>query len=331
MSVETIFKIALHPFVHESISSLRAMTTHHGSAGEAFMDRSDHFAFRGYAVATEISGSLDGVVLMHQATDTAVAIGNDVAHSMLGDMHEHTEVDEELGKALAEWGNTIVGRATDFLARHNLGFQFSAPGFVTCVEQVRRYFAGVKHVVTVPINVAGVGKYHFHLLVRGGSYERLQAAQQGRPVEAVLTAAKQQVAAPQSIAVPNTATRPLPFNHRILLVDDSALIRKAVHRFLVEMGYGDIVEVADGAQAVDAVADGGIDFVIMDVVMETMNGDEALRQMREINPKLPVLMLSSVTEQAVVDRCREIGISGFVFKPLNRQNGPAILRDTLKI
>ncbi|MCV6588529.1 MAG: response regulator [Marinobacterium sp.] len=327
MSVETIFRIALYPFVQESIASLRDMTSLRGHAGMPVMDKVEDFVFNGYAVCTRINGSLDGAIIMHHHLDTAVAVGNDVAHSMLGDMHEHTEVDEELGKALAEWGNTIVGRATDFLGKHHLGFEFSAPVFTTSLDDLNAFFAGVQHVVTVPITIDGVGQYYFHLLVRTGSYEALELARHQIGSEAL----SEPVSADRVVAIPNPDPYPLPYERRILLVDDSALIRRAVHRFLNELGYGNIVEAEDGREAVTAVEEGDIDFVIMDVVMENMNGDEALRQMRVLDPDIPVVMLSSVTDEKVVDRFRKLDISAFIFKPLSSDQGPQVLSQCLKI
>jgi DNA-binding NarL/FixJ family response regulator len=45
-----------------------------------------------------------------------------------------------------------------------------------------------------------------------------------------------------------------------------------------------------------------------------------------LHPDLPIVMLSSVTDQKLVANCEQIGISGFIYKPLNHQNGPATLQ-----
>jgi len=329
MSVETIFKIALHPFVTESLSNLKTMTSHSGQAGAAFVDSAAQFDFSGFGVATEISGSLDGAILMHHAEDTAVAIGNDVSASMLGEQASHTAMSAELGMVLAEWGNTIIGRATEFLARHNLGFEFTAPTFVNSAEQVQQYMAGVEHMVSVPIEVDGIGVYHVHLLVRGGSYERLMNAKGGESSGGGDEAGNGFES--DTVAIRNTATTPLPLGSTIMLVDDSTLIRKAVRRLLSGLGYINVVEASDGSEAVEHVAAGGIDFIIMDLVMEKMNGDEALARIRQMTETLPVLMLSSVTDHSVVQRCQRLGISGFILKPMNRDTGPQVLAENLKV
>lgn len=320
MSVDTIFKVALHPFVNESIASLKSMTSLEGSAGEPFMDEVDQFRFKGYAVCSDMKGALDGVVLMHHYSETAVAIGNEVCSYMLGETFAHEEVNDELSKALSEWGNTIVGRATDFLNKHSLGFDFSAPYCAMSLDDMDKYLVGVKQIVTVPIFVEGVGRYYFNLLIRNVNFD---GAQKGAP-------AQESMEAP-AVAVENTHSTRLPFESTILLVDDSSLIRKALRRFLNELGYGTIIEAADGTEAVQTVSEQAVDFVFMDVVMDQMNGDEALSEIRKLKPELPVVMLSSVTDYEMVATCKELGISGFIFKPLNKDNGPETLQRHLKI
>ncbi len=320
MSVDTIFKVALHPFVNESIASLKSMTSLEGSAGEPFMDEVDQFRFKGYAVCSDMKGSLDGVVLMHHYSETAVAIGNEVCSYMLGETFAHEEVNEELSKALSEWGNTIVGRATDFLSKHNLGFDFSAPYCAMTLEDMDKYLVGVKQIVTVPIFIEGVGRYYFNLLVRDVKYD---AEAKGAPAAETRQA--------PTVAIENTHQTRLSFESTILLVDDSSLIRKAIRRFLNELGYGTIIEASDGTEAVEIAAEQAVDFVFMDVVMDQMNGDEALAKIRQIKPELPVVMLSSVTDYEMVATCKELGISGFIFKPLNKDNGPEMLQRHLKV
>lgn len=85
MSVETIYKVILYPFINESLASLKAMTNLTGSAGEAFMDNVQDFRFKGYAVCSEVTGNLDGVIMMHHYPETAVSIGNSVCQSMFGE------------------------------------------------------------------------------------------------------------------------------------------------------------------------------------------------------------------------------------------------------
>lgn len=313
MSVETIYKVTLHPFINESIASLKAMTHLTGSSGDAFMDQVDDFRFKGYAVCSEVSGCINGVIMMHHYPETAIAIGNSVCETMFDEKYNHTEMDDELSNALAEWGNTIVGRSTDLLSRHNLEFNFSSPYFVHNFDDMEKYLTDVKEIVTVPITVEGVGRYYFNLLVRDVNFQTGGAKRE------------------ESTGIANPHSKPLPTSSKILLVDDSAMIRKALKRFLNNLGYDNIIEADDGSSAVAMVESEAPDFMFMDVVMGEMNGDVALKAIRANGHDVPVVMLSSVTDHALVKQCEESGVSGFIFKPIQANNGAEIIKSYLKI
>ena len=313
MSVEALYKVILYPFINESLASLKAMTNLVGEAGEAFVDNVDDFRFKGYAVCSEVTGGLDGVIMMHHYPETAIAIGNSVCEHMFEEKYQFTEINEELSNALAEWGNTIVGRSTDLHGRYSLDYKFSSPYFVHDVNDMDKYLVGVKEVITVPITIEGVGRYYFNLLIRHVEYQSVGIKREA------------------SSGIANPHTKQLPVDSKILLVDDSAMIRKALRRYLAQLGYNNVVEADDGSTAVTMVQQEQPDFMIMDVVMGEMNGDQALASIRANGSKVPVVMLSSVTDQALVKSCQSQGISGFIFKPIQADTGAEIVKNYLKI
>ncbi|KXJ51740.1 MAG: two-component system response regulator [Colwellia sp. Phe_37] len=313
MSVEALYKVILYPFINESLASLKAMTNLVGEAGEAFVDNVDDFRFKGYAVCSEVTGGLDGVIMMHHYPETAIAIGNSVCENMFEEKYQFTEINEELSNALAEWGNTIVGRSTDLHGRYSLDYKFSSPYFVHDVNDMDKYLVGVKEVITVPITIEGVGRYYFNLLIRHVEYQSVGIKREA------------------SSGIANPHTKQLPVDSKILLVDDSAMIRKALRRYLAQLGYNNVVEADDGSTAVTMVQQEQPDFMIMDVVMGEMNGDQALASIRANGSKVPVVMLSSVTDQALVKSCQSQGISGFIFKPIQADTGAEIVKNYLKI
>ncbi len=313
MSIDTIYKVTLHPFINESIASLKSMTSLSGSSSETFMDKVEDFRFKGYAVCSNITGCLDGVIMMHHYPETAVAIGNSVCQNMFDEKYDYSEINEELSNALAEWGNTIVGRATDLLSRNNLNFDFSSPFFIHNFDDMEKYLEDVKEIVTVPITVEGVGRYYFNLLVRSVNFQTSNVERE------------------QSSGISNPHNTPLPKDSKILVVDDSSMIRKALRRFLAGLGYENVIEANDGVTAVESVKNEAPDFLFMDVVMTEMNGNEALKNIRASGSNVPVVMLSSVTDKGLVDECQESGVSGFIFKPIQADNGAAIIKEYLKI
>ncbi len=78
---------------------------------------------------------------------------------------------------------------------------------------------------------------------------------------------------------------------RILIADDEAEIRNILRILLSKKGY-EIVEASCGAEAVEAVRDGGVDLVLMDIMMPRMNGIEATSRIREFST-VPVLFLTA--------------------------------------
>ena len=106
-------------------------------------------------------------------------------------------------------------------------------------------------------------------------------------------------------------------NAKILIVDDSRVVRMAMKKLLSNLEYSNFVEAGDGQEAVDIYKDENPDLVIMDIIMPNMNGDEALAKIRETDKETPVIILSSFAKESKVDTCRELGITEFITKPFS--------------
>jgi two-component system chemotaxis response regulator CheY len=110
----------------------------------------------------------------------------------------------------------------------------------------------------------------------------------------------------------------MPLN--VLIVDDSKTARLMLARVLEERFGFAITEAANGREALDRLAVGAFEFVMMDVGMPVMNGLETLRVIRS-SPRLatlPVLMLTAEKSEDVVREIIQLGISAYLSKPLNR-------------
>jgi two-component system chemotaxis response regulator CheB len=105
---------------------------------------------------------------------------------------------------------------------------------------------------------------------------------------------------------------------RVLVVDDSAVIRNVLTTTLAaEAGIAVAGTAADGRQALDRIATDAPDIVLLDVEMPVMDGITALRELRRLRPRLPVVMFSSLTERgakAAIDALVS-GANDYVAKP----------------
>lgn len=102
---------------------------------------------------------------------------------------------------------------------------------------------------------------------------------------------------------------------RILLADDDELLAEVVKLALEEAGHA--VEVAqDGLHAVERVREGGLDLVILDVMLPLMDGWEACRRMREVSD-IPILMLTAKDEEWNKLRGLREGADIYMTKPFD--------------
>src|ERR1700722_20212736 len=107
---------------------------------------------------------------------------------------------------------------------------------------------------------------------------------------------------------------------RVLVIDDSVVIRKVLSQTLAEDPELEIVGTAgDGKIGLAKIAQLKPDLITLDVEMPVMSGLEALVQVRKLYPDLPVIMFSTLTERgaaATLDAL-SLGASDYVTKPSN--------------
>jgi two-component system chemotaxis response regulator CheY len=104
---------------------------------------------------------------------------------------------------------------------------------------------------------------------------------------------------------------------RVLIVDDSATIRQQVRIALSQAGF-DVVEATDGEDGVLKIrSDLGIDAVICDVNMPKKNGLELIEEIRSGGPNclIPIVMLTTEGQPALVQRAKQAGAKGWIVKP----------------
>ena len=101
----------------------------------------------------------------------------------------------------------------------------------------------------------------------------------------------------------------------ILLVDDAAFMRMMIKDILSKNGFEVLGEAENGAKAVEKYAEVKPDLVLMDITMPEMDGIQALKKIKESDPKAMVIMCSAMGQQAMVIESIQSGAKDFIVKP----------------
>ena len=119
---------------------------------------------------------------------------------------------------------------------------------------------------------------------------------------------------------------------KIVLAEDSSTMRKILVRLLNSLGYDDIREAEDGAQALKLVLDESFDLLITDWDMPNMSGLELINVLRT-NPDtvdIPILVSTSRSGQDEVIEAMSTGANDFISKPFNDVELKAKIESVLK-
>ena len=104
---------------------------------------------------------------------------------------------------------------------------------------------------------------------------------------------------------------------KILVVDDESRMRKLVKDFLIKDGYL-VVEAEDGQQALDIFyEDKDIALIILDVMMPKLDGWSVLRQIRQLDNNVPIIMLTARAEEQDELFGFELGVDEYITKPFS--------------
>lgn len=101
-----------------------------------------------------------------------------------------------------------------------------------------------------------------------------------------------------------------------IVADDSKTIRALLVAILTSNGIRVVGEATNGFQAVEMVAQLKPDIICLDVVMPVMDGMEALKQIRKMNPATKVVMITANSSRDIVVEAFKEGAAGFIVKPL---------------
>lgn len=117
---------------------------------------------------------------------------------------------------------------------------------------------------------------------------------------------------------------------KVLVCDDSILIRKKMKAALSELGVENVSEVENGQGAVDFCKDNDVDLIFMDIVMPEKDGITALTEIKEMNKSVKVVMATSAGTQSHLKKAIKLGAYDFIQKPINKEAIDKIIEKFIK-
>ncbi|GIP55621.1 MULTISPECIES: response regulator [Paenibacillus] len=117
--------------------------------------------------------------------------------------------------------------------------------------------------------------------------------------------------------------------HKILVVDDAAFMRLMLKNILSKQGYEIVGEAENGLEAVEKYKALSPDLVTMDITMPVMEGVEAVRLIKQLDPNAKIIMCSAMGQQSMVVQSLQAGARDFIVKPFQEERVLESIRKTL--
>ncbi len=105
---------------------------------------------------------------------------------------------------------------------------------------------------------------------------------------------------------------------KLMIVDDAAFMRVSIKKMLEAHDYEIVAEAENGREAVEKFSTANPDIITMDITMPDMNGIEALREIKKMDPNAKVVMVSAMGQETLIREAVLYGASSFIVKPFQR-------------
>lgn len=108
---------------------------------------------------------------------------------------------------------------------------------------------------------------------------------------------------------------------KILVVDDSSVVRMSLEMLLKENGF-EVISAVDGVDGLTKAGNDKFDLIITDINMPNMNGLDMMKRMREISELkfVPILVLTTESDSEMLAKGKEYGATGWIVKPFTNED-----------
>jgi two-component system chemotaxis response regulator CheY len=103
-----------------------------------------------------------------------------------------------------------------------------------------------------------------------------------------------------------------------MIVDDAAFMRKMIKQILTELGHEVVAEAANGVEAISVFERTKPDLITLDITMPEMDGIQAVKEIRKIDPKAVIIMCSAMGQKSMIVEAIQAGAKDFVVKPFQK-------------
>ncbi len=124
--------------------------------------------------------------------------------------------------------------------------------------------------------------------------------------------------------------REMAMKHEIMVVDDSRVVYAEMKKMLAESDFEIVSFCRSGEEALDTYESVKPDVVTMDIVMPGKDGLDAAEEILKKWPEARILMVSSLAYSDTIDRAKEFGAKGFLYKPFDKESLIEALTSALK-
>lgn len=104
---------------------------------------------------------------------------------------------------------------------------------------------------------------------------------------------------------------------KVIIVDDSLMIRDLLRKALEKCGCNVCAAAKDGKEGIEIFKTHLPDLVFMDLNMPIMDGADAIKSIKEINPNAKIVVLSAMGDDDMIAQVKALGVSSFVKKPFD--------------
>jgi len=102
----------------------------------------------------------------------------------------------------------------------------------------------------------------------------------------------------------------------ILIVDDNPCLLQTMSRILTQIGF-DVITAMDGVEAVERARESSFNVILMDIRMPRMDGVQAYKKIKQIQPDAVVLMMTAYAVEDLIQEAFEEGVLEVFYKPFN--------------